>query len=96
MEKNMSLKPLGDRVVVKPDDAETKSSGGLILTTHEDQLQGTVIAVGPGAYQTETLIPMEVAFGDKVVYPKNVGTTVTVDTESFLIIKESDILAIKG
>ena len=86
------LKPLGTRVVVEPKEAETKTAGGLYIpdNAQEKPQQGTVIAAGPGAKDE----PMEVKAGDVVLYGKYAGTEVTVEGKKYLIVKQSDILAI--
>ncbi|MCR4438626.1 MAG: co-chaperone GroES [bacterium] len=93
----MNIKPLADRVVVKPIEAEEKKQGGIIIpdTAKEKPQQGEVIAVGPGKVsESGQKIPMEVKKGDRVLYGKYSGTEVTVDGEDLLIMRESDILAI--
>ena len=83
------IKPLADRVVVEPKEAETKTASGLYIpdTAKEKPQQGTVVAVGPGTKDVE----MEVKVGDVVLYGKYAGTEVTFE---YLIMKQSDILAI--
>jgi chaperonin GroES len=93
----MNLKPLADRVVVKPSVAEEKTKGGIIVpdTAKEKPVWGTVIAVGPGKVSDEgKLIAPEVKVGDSVLYGKYSGTEVTIDSEELLIMRESDIFAI--
>lgn len=93
----IKIKPLGDRIVVKPAEAEEKTKGGIILpdTAKEKPVEGTVVAAGPGKKSDEgKLIEMEVKVGDKVLYGKYSGTEVTVDGEEYLIMRESDIFAI--
>ncbi len=93
----MTLKPLADRVVVKPSEAEEKTKGGIIVpdTAKEKPVWGEVVAVGPGRVSDDgKLIPMEVKAGDRVLYGKYSGTEVTVDGEELLIMRESDIFAI--
>ena len=86
------IKPLADRVLIEPKEAETKTASGIYLpdTAKEKPQQGKVIAVGPGK-QDE---PMEVKEGDEVLYGKYAGTEVTVEDKKYLIVKQSDILAI--
>lgn len=86
------IKPLADRVVVEPKEAETKTASGLYIpdTAKEKPLQGTVIAVGPGTKDVE----MEVKVGDVVLYGKYAGTEVSFEDKKYLIMKQSDILAI--
>lgn len=93
----LNIKPLADRVVVEAAAAEEKSSGGIILpdTAQEKPQQGTVLAVGPGkASDTGTIVKMTVKIGDKVLYGKYSGTEVNHEGKEYLIMRESDILAI--
>ena len=93
----LSLKPLSDRVVVEPAAAEEKSSGGIILpdTAQEKPQQGTDVATGPGKVSdTGTLVEMSVKDGDKILYGKYSGTEVNVAGTDYIIMRESDILAI--
>lgn len=93
----MTLKPLADRVVVKPSAAEERTKGGIIVpdTAKEKPVWGEVIATGPGKVSDEgKVIPLEVKIGDKVLYGKYSGTEVTIDGEEVLIMRESDIFAI--
>ena len=88
--------PLADRVVVRAlEDTETMR-GGLFIpdTAKEKPQQGEIIAVGPGRYEKNVRVPMEVKVGDKVLYGKYSGTEVTIDTEQYLILRESDVLAV--
>ncbi|MCB0139402.1 MAG: co-chaperone GroES [Caldilineaceae bacterium] len=93
----MNLKPLGDRLVVRPSEQEEQTSSGLFLpeTAKEKPQQGKVEAAGPGARkESGERIPMDVAIGDTVLYAKYAGTNIKVDGKDLLILKESDILAI--
>jgi chaperonin GroES len=95
----MSIKPLADRVLVKPLDAEAKSKGGIIIpdTAKEKPQEGKVVAVGPGKKSDKgETIKMEVKQGDKVLYGKYSGTEVTIDGDEHLIMRDEDILAIIG
>lgn len=93
----MNIKPLADRVVVKPiEEVETKK-GGIIIpdTAKEKPMQGQIIEVGPGRTSEEgTRMPLEVKKGDKVLYGKYSGTEVSIDGEEYLIMRESDIFAV--
>lgn len=92
-----SIRPLGERVIVKPSPSEEKTAGGLYIpeTAKEKPQKGEVIAVGPGRKADDgQRLPMEVKVGDKVLYGKYSGTEMKVDGKTYLIIKESDILAI--
>jgi chaperonin GroES len=91
------LKPLADRVVVKAIQQEEKTKGGIVLpdTAKEKPQEGEVLAVGPGKLlDNGQRAPMEVKPGDKVLYAKYAGTEVKIDDEEYLIMRESDILAI--
>ena len=93
----LNLKPLADRVIVKPAEALEVSKGGIILpdTAKEKPIEGTIVAVGPGKINEEgKTVKPEVKVGDKVLYGKYSGTEVTVDGEEYLIMRESDIFAI--
>ena len=89
---NIMIRPLADRVVVEPKAAETQTASGLYIpdTAKEKPQQGTVVAAGPGKKDE----PMEVKVGDVVIYGKYSGTEVSVDGKDYLIMKQSDILAI--
>ncbi len=92
----MNLRPLSDRVVLKQLEAEETTKGGIILTTQskEKPQEAEVIAVGPGAVADGKVVPMTVKVGEKVVYSKYAGTEVKLDGEEYIIVKESDILAV--
>lgn len=87
----MTLKPLSDRVLVKPAAAEQKTAGGIIIpdSAKEKPLKGEVVAVGPGTKDEV----MQLGVGDVVLYGKYAGTEVELDGEKFLIMRQSDILA---
>ena len=88
----MKLKPLGDRVVIKQVEAETTTKSGIVLASsnQEKPQEAEVIAVGPGTSD----VKMEVSVGQKVIYAKYAGTEVKCDGVEYIIIKQSDILAI--
>lgn len=90
------IKPLGDRVVVRPTPREETTRGGIVLpdTAKEKPQEGKVIAVGPGRVSDEgKLVPPEVKEGDTVIYAKHSGTEIRLDNEDYLILSERDILA---
>jgi len=91
-----SIKPLADRVVIKPEPAEEKTSSGLYIpdTAKEKPQKGTVVAVGEGRYENGTKINMTVKEGDTVLYGKYAGTEITLDGEEVLIVREADILGV--
>ncbi|MCK9421936.1 MAG: co-chaperone GroES [Bacteroidales bacterium] len=88
----MKIKPLADRVLVDPAEAEEKTAGGIIIpdTAKEKPQKGTVVAVGPGKKDE----PMTVKVGDQVLYGKYSGTEITIDGSNYLIMRESDIVAV--
>jgi chaperonin GroES len=94
----MNLKPLDDRIVVKPNEAEERTASGLVIpdTAKEKPQQGAVLAVGPGkrSDQSGELIPMDVKVGDTVLYSKYGGTEITVDGDDLLVLSARDVLAI--
>lgn len=93
----MKLKPLDDRIVVRPRDAEATTASGLVIpdTAKEKPQQADVLAVGPGRRsETGEIIPMDVSNGDIVVYSKYGGTEITIDGEELLILSARDVLAI--
>ena len=94
----MKIKPLADRVIVKPsDEAESKTSGGIIIpdTAKEKPQEGKIVAVGKGRLdESGKLIKMNVKVGDKILYSKYGGTEIKYDGKDYLIMSESDILAI--
>ena len=95
----MNLKPLGDRVIVKPKAPEEKTKGGIILpdTAQEKPMEGEILAVGAGRIADDgTKIVMELKKGDKVLYGKYSGTEVKINDEEYLIMRESDVYAIIG
>ena len=94
----MSLKPLDDRIVVKPSEAEQTTASGLVIpdTAKEKPQQGEVLAVGPGkrAESSGELIALDVKVGDTVLYSKYGGTEVTIDGKDLLILSSRDVLAV--
>jgi chaperonin GroES len=96
---DLKVKPLADRVVVKPLEEAEQMRGGLYIpdTAKEKPQQGEVIAVGPGKLTDEgKRVDPELKVGDKVLYGKYSGTEVTIDEGQYLILRESDVLAIIG
>ncbi len=95
----MNLKPLGDRVIVKQDEAEATTASGLFLATEskEKPQTGTVLAVGPGKLDKDgKYLPMPVSVGEKVIYGKFGGTEITIDGEEVLILRADDLYAVCG
>ena len=92
----MKLVPLGDRVVLKQLEADETTKSGIVLPgqAQEKPQQAEVIAVGPGGVVDGKEVKMEVAVGDKVIYSKYSGTEVKLENEEYIVVKQSDILAI--
>ena len=93
---SVSIKPLEDRVLVKPLDAEQTTASGLVIpdTAKEKPQEGEVLAVGPGRFEEGQRLPLDVSVGDKVVYSKYGGTEITVDGQDLLILNARDVLAV--
>ena len=93
----MKFRPLHDRICVQPVEQEEKTSGGIIIpdTAKEKPMQGKVLAVGPGSKNDEgKVVPPDVKEGDTVIYGRWSGTEVTIDDETVLIMRESDIMGV--
>ena len=92
----MSIKPLGDRVVIKNIEAEETTKGGILLTSaaKEKPQMAEVLAVGPGGNVDGKEVTMYVTAGQKVIYSKYAGTEVKLDDEEYVVVRQSDILAI--
>ena len=92
----MAIKPLGDRVLIEVLEEEVEKQGSLYIpdTAKEKPQQGKIVAVGKGRYEEGKLVPLEVKAGDKVLYGKYSGSEVKYDGKEYLIVRESDILAI--
>ncbi len=92
----MKLTPLGDRVVLKQLEAEETTASGIVLPGKEKEKpqQAEVIAVGPGGVVDGKEVKMEVKVGQKVIYSKYAGTEVKLDEETYIIVKQNDILAV--
>jgi len=93
----MNLKPLGDRLIVEPIEQEELTASGIVLpeTAKEKPMQGKVLAIGPGARKEDgSRIAMDVSTGDTVLYAKYAGTEVKLENKKYLILKETDVLAI--
>ena len=92
----MKLLPLGDRVVLKQLEAEETTKSGIILTSssQEKPQQAEVVAVGPGGMIDGKEVAMQVKVGDQVIYSKYAGTDVKLDGEEYIIVRQSDVLAV--
>ena len=93
---SVKVAPLADRVVIKAMEETESMRGGLYIpdTAKEKPQQGEIVAVGPGRFDEGKRVPMDVKVGDKVLYGKYSGTEVTLDNEQYLILRESDVLAV--
>jgi len=96
MAKEFKLKPLEDRIVVKPGEEEEMTVSGIVIpdTAKEKPQEGSVVAVGPGRFEDGNRVPLDVAVGDKVIYSKYGGTEVKVEGDEYLILSARDVLAI--
>ncbi|HEX7463453.1 MAG TPA: co-chaperone GroES [Actinomycetota bacterium] len=96
MAKEFSLKPLEDRIVVKPSEEEETTVSGIVIpdTAKEKPVEGKVVAVGPGRFEDGKRVPLDVAVGDKVIYSKYGGTEVKVGGQEYLILSARDVLAV--
>ena len=95
--KDFNLKPLEDRIVVKPGEEEEKTVSGIVIpdTAKEKPQEGSVVAaVGPGRFEEGARVPLDVAVGDTVIYSKYGGTEVKVAGEEYLILSARDVLAV--
>jgi len=93
---SLKVAPLSDRVVIRATADSESMQRGLYIpdTAKEKPQQGEIIAVGPGRFEKDKRVPMDVKVGDKVLYGKYSGTEVTIDGEQLLILRESDVLAV--
>jgi len=93
---SVSIKPLEDRILVKPLDAEQTTASGLVIpdTAKEKPQEGEVLAVGPGRFEDGQRLPLDVNVGDKVIYSKYGGTEVKYNGEEYLILSSRDVLAV--
>ena len=96
MAKQFNLKPLEDRIVVKPQEEEETTVSGIVIpdTAKEKPQEGKVVAVGPGRFEDGQRVPMDVKAGDSVIYSKYGGTEVKVEGDEYLILSARDVLAV--
>lgn len=92
----MNLKPLQNRIIVEPSESKTLTPGGILIpeTAKEAPEQGMVVAVGPGQHEDGVWVTVKLAVGDKVMYGKYSGTEIEFESKKYLILRESDVLAI--
>ena len=95
----INVRPLADRVLIKPAPREEVTKSGIVLpdTVKEKPQDGEVVAVGPGRVDDKGVrVPLEVKKGDRVIYAKYAGTEIKIDSDDYIILRESDILAVKS
>ncbi len=92
----MNIKPLADRVLIEPIEEKEEKIGSIIIpdTAKEKPQEGKVVAVGPGRQEDGKVVPLQVKVGDRVLYGKYAGTEIKKDGKEYLIVRESDILAV--
>jgi len=92
----VAIKPLEDRIVVQPSEAEQVTASGIVIpdTAKEKPQEGTVLAVGPGRFEDGARVPLDVEVGDTVLYSKYGGTEVKYSGEEYLVLSARDILAV--
>lgn len=91
------VRPLADRVMVKPHEVETKTPGGIVIPDTADKdkpIQGTIIAIGAGKYVDGKMLPLQVKVGDKVLFGKYAGTNIKLDDQEYLVMREEDVMAV--
>lgn len=91
------IRPLSDRMVIQPQEAETKTAGGILIPDSADKdkpVQGVVVATGPGKYLDGKIHPLAVKNGDKVLYSKYSGTNIKLEGKEYLVIREEDVMGI--
>ena len=95
---SVKITPLADRVVIRATDEATQMRGGLYIpdTAKEKPQQGEIVAAGPGRFEKDKRVPMDVKVGDRVLYGRYSGTEVTLDDNQYLILREADVLAVIG
>lgn len=99
MNKKLSkrIRPLGDRVVIEARELETKTAGGIVIPDTADKdkpIEGTIVAIGNGKYIDGKLTPLQVKVGEKVLFGKYSGTTIKVDGDELLVMREEDIMGV--
>src|SRR5260221_10136335 len=93
----LKVRPLYDRLVVEPQEAESKTAGGIVIPNTADKdkpMQGKVIAIGNGKYADGKILPLQVKVGDKVLFGKYAGTSVKFDEIEYLVMREEDLMGI--
>lgn len=93
----LNIRPLNDRLVVEPQEQETKTKGGIVLPDTADKdkpMRGKVTAVGTGKYVDGKIQPLQVKTGDEVIFAKYSGTNIKLDNKEYLVIREEDVLGV--
>ena len=91
------IRPLGDRLVVEPQELEAKTAGGILIPDTADKdkpMQGTVLAIGQGKYTDGKMLPLQVKVGDRVLFGKYAGTNVKFAEKEFLVMREEDVMGV--
>lgn len=95
--KSPKIRPLGDRLVVEPQELESKTAGGILIPETADKdkpMQGTVLAIGLGKYVDGKMMPLQVKVGDRVLFGKYAGTNVKFAEKEFLVMREEDVMGV--
>ena len=95
--KSPKIRPLGDRLVVEPQELEAKTAGGILIPETADKdkpMQGTVLAIGQGKYVDGKILPLQVKVGDKVLFGKYAGTNIKFADNEYLVMKEEDVMGV--
>jgi chaperonin GroES len=95
--KSPKIRPLGDRLVVEPQELEAKTAGGILIPDTADKdkpMQGTVLAIGQGKYIDGKMLPLQVKVGDRVLFGKYAGTNIKLEEREFLVMREEDVMGV--
>lgn len=95
--KSLKIRPLGDRLVVEPQELESKTAGGILIPDTADKdkpMQGTVLAIGLGKYVDGKMTPLQVKVGDKVLFGKYAGTNIKFSDKDYLVMREEDVMGV--
>ncbi|OGT56345.1 MAG: co-chaperone GroES [Gammaproteobacteria bacterium RIFCSPHIGHO2_12_FULL_42_10] len=95
--KSSKIRPLSDRIVVEPVEAETTTAGGIVIPDTSDKdkpMQGTVIAIGNGKYIDGKIVPLQISVGDRILFGKYAGTNIKLEGTEYLVMREEDALGV--
>jgi len=95
--KSPKIRPLGDRLVVEPQELDTKTAGGILIPDTADKdkpMQGTVLAIGQGRYVDGKMMPLQVKVGDTVLFGKYAGTNIKFTDKEYLVMREEDVMGV--